>query len=226
MGTLRRQGAEGSPATWDGCVGWKAKHMTALGTSTTADGCRGFRPRLSRFQAHTKDFSVLQSPSSNLHRDMSGMALPRGQGLVPALLLAPPCHTDQPGSPSHPDQTGYRSGTGSSMAAQGHNLLWKRVPTMAGSENRGASGNGSQRKKGRPRPHCLVLAGGHQTALSPSLPCSFQPTWCPGSLENKKPTRVAKLQTNFHHTQGERGLHQSLRAPHRLSATPAATHRP
>lgn len=60
----------------DGCVGWKARHMTALGTSTTADGCRGFRPRRSRFQAHTKDFSVLQSPSSSLHKYMPELALP------------------------------------------------------------------------------------------------------------------------------------------------------
>lgn len=60
--------------------------MTALGTSTTADGCRGFRPRLSRFQAHTKDFSVLQSPSSNLHRDEPELALPRGRGPLPRLV--------------------------------------------------------------------------------------------------------------------------------------------
>lgn len=52
--------------------------MTALGTSTTTDGCRGFRPRRSRFQAHTKDFSVLQSPSSSLHSDVPELALPRG----------------------------------------------------------------------------------------------------------------------------------------------------
>lgn len=42
-----------SPAMCDGCVGWNARHMMALGTSTTADGCRGFRPRRSRFQVHT-----------------------------------------------------------------------------------------------------------------------------------------------------------------------------
>lgn len=57
-------------------MGWKARHMTALGTSTTVDGCRGLRLRRSRFQAHTKDFSVLQSPSSSLPVDTPELALP------------------------------------------------------------------------------------------------------------------------------------------------------
>lgn len=99
--------AQGSPATWDGCVGWKARHMTALGTSTTADGCWGFRPRLSRFQAHTKDFRVLQSPSSNLHRNEPELALPRGQDSSPPYPYrlthhspSPP-QTNQPLCPCH-----------------------------------------------------------------------------------------------------------------------------
>lgn len=41
-------------------------------------------------------------------------------------------------------------------------------------------------------------------ALSPSLCCSFQPTWCLGSLENKKTPRMAKLQANLHHTDREK----------------------
>ena len=57
----------GSPATWDGRVGWKARHMAALGTSTTADGCWGLRPRRSKFQAHTKDHILYGDRSGSVY---------------------------------------------------------------------------------------------------------------------------------------------------------------
>lgn len=102
----------GSPATWDGRVGWKARHMAALGTSTTADGCWGLRPRRSKFQAHTKDLSVLQSPSSSLQRHTRTSSA-RGLDSIPTCAtpahLAPtarptsPPDTDESLSPSHTD---------------------------------------------------------------------------------------------------------------------------
>lgn len=91
----------GSPATWDGRVGWKARHMAALGTSTTADGCWGLRPRRSKFQAHTKDLSVLQSPSSSLQRHTRTSSA-RGLDSIPT--CATPAHlapTARPTSPRH-----------------------------------------------------------------------------------------------------------------------------
>lgn len=157
-----------SPAIWDGCVGWKARHMTALGTSTTAAGCRGFRPRRSRFQAHTKDFSVLQSPSSSLHTHMPELFCPKARDFIPTHPI--------PTSPLATHKLAYVAITLHLVsewhrlfhAPQGNVLLWKMVPgnqrrvhTMVGWGNPHTSGNSSWRRQGRPRAHCPVLASGH-----------------------------------------------------------------
>lgn len=107
------------------------------------------------------------------------------------------------------------------MALQGHDLK-KRVPgsqgwvyTTAGWGSPGTSGKSSYRKGGRPRAHCPVLAGGHRDSwmLSPSLLGSFQPTWCPGSLEEKKTPERPSPRSTLHQKDRERGLDQSPDLP-------------
>ena len=100
--------------------------MTALGTSTTADGCWGFRPRRSRFQAHTKDFSVLQSPSSSLPR--------AGLSQLCAWATSPPLpQTGEPLSPSHPDTAlGTQAAEAPSSHPEGMTCSGKRVSRKLG----------------------------------------------------------------------------------------------
>ena len=233
----QRHRLEGSPATWDGRVGWKARHMAALGTSTTADGCWGLRPRRSKFQAHTKDLSVLQSPSSSL-RGHTRTSSARGLGSVPTrttpahlLLLPDPPHnhpnTDESLFPSHTDTV---LGTQVPEAPIWHPKVMtfprKGFPgtrhgaTCSRGRKLGMSDAGWERR-GRPRAHSLLLIAGTGRTF---LVFSCQPK-ARAALRRRFPGRASSGPTPLC-ADGEMGSDEGLRASYRPPHTRAATHRP